>query len=93
MPHAAASRCCRRPYFQQEGDFNTLFTLCKALPGYKDSDAAARREASAKVLTSLVQRDAEARRLLITSGSLKAVLLPNLKVRRLLSIAARASCC
>lgn len=67
-------RCCRRPYFALENNFHTLFTLCKPLPGYKDSDAQSRRETSAKMLTSLIQRDVEARKLLVSSGALKSVL-------------------
>mmetsp|Transcript_26929 Transcript_26929/g.69418 ORF Transcript_26929/g.69418 Transcript_26929/m.69418 type:complete len:871 (-) Transcript_26929:1245-3857(-) len=67
-------RCCRRPYFALENNFHTLFAMCKPMPGYKDSDAQSRRETSAKILTSLIQRDVEARKLLVTSGALKSVL-------------------
>ncbi len=67
-------RCCRRPYLQQEGDFATLFAMCKQLPGYRPQDEQIRRETSAKVLTSLMQRDGEARLALIRSGSLRQVL-------------------
>eukprot|EP00983_Pelagomonas_calceolata_P113246 1159965-Pelagomonas_calceolata.AAC.3 len=74
--HCALSgcRCCRRPYFALENNFHTLFAMCKPMPGYKDSDAQSRRETSAKILTSLIQRDVEARKLLVTSGALKSVL-------------------
>ncbi len=31
-------RWCRRPYLQQEGDFATLFAMCKQMPGYRPLD-------------------------------------------------------
>ena len=67
-------RCCRRPYIHMEPDFNTLFSLCRNIDGYKPADSKYRRETAAKVLTSLCQRDQEARKSLISSGSLKHVL-------------------
>jgi hypothetical protein len=67
-------KCCRRPYLQMEPDFHTLFALCRHIEGYKPLDSQYRRETAAKVLTSLCQRDQEARKSLVTSGSLKHVL-------------------
>ena len=61
-------RSCRRPYIQLEPDYITLFTLCKNLEGYSVVAAKARRETSAKILASLMQRDPEARRSLILTG-------------------------
>lgn len=67
-------RNCRRAYLQQEPEFATLFTLARNLEGYAAAAAAARREAAAKLLTTLVQRDADARRSLIASGALRNVM-------------------
>ncbi|KAG1678758.1 hypothetical protein FOA52_012798 [Chlamydomonas sp. UWO 241] len=67
-------RSCRAPYLAMEPSFTTLFLLCANLPGYEAEHAAARREGCAKILTSLMQRDPEARRSLITTGSLKHVI-------------------
>eukprot|EP00798_Chlamydomonas_sp_ICE-L_P023775 gene23775-9334_t len=67
-------RCCRRPYLSLEPDFHTLFGLLKDLDDYAERDAQTRRETAAKVLASLVQRDADARHSLVSSGSLKSVL-------------------
>ena len=57
-----------------EPDFHTLFALCRNIEGYQPLDSQYRRETAAKVLTSLCQRDQEARKSLVTSGSLKHVL-------------------
>ncbi|MEW5306191.1 MAG: hypothetical protein WDW36_008675 [Sanguina aurantia] len=67
-------RTCRRPYLALEPDFATLFSLCANLDGYGDAAAANRRETSAKMLASVVQRDPAGRRCLVSSGSLKSVL-------------------
>lgn len=75
-------RNCRRAYLQQEPEFGTLFVLARNLDGYEPGHAAARREAAAKLLTTMVQRDADARRSLIASGALRNVIsLLNPKVR------------
>ncbi|GFH14010.1 uncharacterized protein HaLaN_09983 [Haematococcus lacustris] len=55
-------------------DFSTLFMLARSATGYRQEDEIARRETAAKVLTSLIQRDGDARHSLIASGSLRSVL-------------------
>ncbi|GIL66635.1 hypothetical protein Vafri_20126 [Volvox africanus] len=67
-------RNCRKAYVQQEPEFGTLFMLAKNLEGYAPDAAAARRETAAKLLTTMVQRDADARRSLIASGALRSVI-------------------
>ncbi|KXZ56071.1 hypothetical protein GPECTOR_2g953 [Gonium pectorale] len=67
-------RNCRRAYLQQEPEFGTIFALAKNLEGYSPEAAAARREAASKLLTTMVQRDADARRSLIASGALRNVI-------------------
>ncbi len=67
-------RSCRQPYIQLEPNWSTLFAMAGWLPGYNKPWATARREAAAKVLSSAMQRDGEARARLIESGALKAVL-------------------
>jgi hypothetical protein len=57
------------------GLLRPLPQLCDELPGYADQGwAAGRREASAKLLASLVQRDADVRLSLISQGCLKRAL-------------------
>ncbi|GFH26691.1 uncharacterized protein HaLaN_24880, partial [Haematococcus lacustris] len=48
--------------------------LARSATGYRQEDEIARRETAAKVLTSLIQRDGDARHSLIASGSLRSVL-------------------
>ncbi len=69
-------RCCRRPYLQLEPNFATLLGLCGEMcPGeYRPADEQARREASAKMLVSMVQRDSDARLGLVQSGSLRSIM-------------------
>lgn len=75
---------CRRPLVALEPDCNTLFQLSSNLDGYADRAwAAARREAAAKAITSLTQRDHDARMQLIVKGGIPKVLdLLDSKVRQ-----------
>ena len=68
-------RSCRLPYIGLEPSFVTLFKLCRNLEGYSsDKDVGQRRITAAKALTSLMQRDFDARISLVSSGSLKCAL-------------------
>jgi hypothetical protein len=58
-----------------EPGLETLFSLSMPLPGYADKAwAAARREAAAKAITSLVQRDHDARMQLMMTGGIQKLL-------------------
>lgn len=74
---------CRRPLIALEPACDTLFHMSGNLPGYADKAwAASRREAAAKVITSLIQRDHDARmQLIITGGIVKVLTLLESKVR------------
>jgi hypothetical protein len=68
-------RACRKPLLALQPDLALLLQLCDEMPGYEiQAWAAGRREAAAKLLTSLVQRDADVRMSLIRNGCLKRVL-------------------
>jgi hypothetical protein len=68
-------RACRQPLTAAEPSCATLFELSSDLEGYEDrSWAAARREAAAKAITSLMQRDHEARSQLIMMGGINQIL-------------------
>lgn len=68
-------RQCRVPFVKLEPACTTLFTMCKNMEGYSDAKStAARREAAAKAINSLMQRDHDARTQLIETGNMKAVL-------------------
>lgn len=77
-------QACRRPLISMEPGLDTLFSLSMPLPGYADKAwAAARREAAAKAITSLVQRDHDARmQLMMTGGVPKLLALLDSKVGR-----------
>eukprot|EP00878_Enallax_costatus_P009356 GHUV01009778.1.p1 GENE.GHUV01009778.1~~GHUV01009778.1.p1 ORF type:complete len:367 (+),score=140.05 GHUV01009778.1:311-1411(+) len=66
---------CRRPLVALEPGCDTLFQLSSNLDGYADRPwAAARRETAAKAITSLIQRDHDARMQLIVTGGIVKVL-------------------
>eukprot|EP00873_Tetraselmis_striata_P034657 jgi/Tetstr1/454921/TSEL_041784.t1 len=65
---------CREPLIAAEPNFKTLLAMCTVLDSYKDEVTAARRVECARILTSLIQRDADVRRSLVKSGQLKTVL-------------------
>ncbi|WIA12059.1 hypothetical protein OEZ85_012136 [Tetradesmus obliquus] len=68
-------QACRRPLISMEPGLDTLFSLSMPLPGYADKAwAAARREAAAKAITSLVQRDHDARMQLMMTGGVPKLL-------------------
>lgn len=68
-------RACREPLIAAEPSCATLFELCSDLEGYDDrSWAATRREAAAKAITSLVQRDHDARMQLVLMGGIQQIL-------------------
>lgn len=68
-------RACRQPLIAAEPGCGTLFDLSRHLEGYEDRAwAASRREAAAKAITSLVQRDHEARTQLMLMGGISQVL-------------------
>lgn len=68
-------RECRKPLIALEPGCDTLFSLCANLDGYADRVwAAARRETAAKAITSLVQRDHDARTQLMLRGGIHKVL-------------------
>jgi hypothetical protein len=74
-PQTGAHRACRQPLIEAEPSCGTLFEMCSNLPGYEDRAwAAARREAAAKALTSLVQRDHDSRMQLVLMGGLTNIL-------------------
>lgn len=66
---------CRRPLVAMEPGCDVLFRLSSNLEGYADRAwAAARKEAAAKAITSLIQRDHEARAQLIATGGIAKIL-------------------
>jgi hypothetical protein len=68
-------RACRQPLIAAEPSCGTLFELSSDLEGYEDrSWAATRREAAAKAVTSLMQRDHDARSQLIMMGGINQIL-------------------
>lgn len=68
-------RECRRPLLNLDPGSQCLFELCYNLPGYADKAwAATRRETAAKAITSLIQRDHDARSQLILTGGIGRVL-------------------
>eukprot|EP00879_Flechtneria_rotunda_P023560 GHRR01024925.1.p1 GENE.GHRR01024925.1~~GHRR01024925.1.p1 ORF type:complete len:713 (+),score=291.71 GHRR01024925.1:1579-3717(+) len=68
-------RACRKPLIAMEPCYDTLFQLSSNLQGYTDRRwAAARREAAAKTILSMVQRDHEARKQLMLHGGITKVL-------------------
>lgn len=68
-------RACRQPLIAAEPSCATLFELSSNLKGYQDRVwAATRREAAAKALTSLLQRDHDARTQLMMMGGINQVL-------------------
>jgi hypothetical protein len=90
-------RTCRQPLIEAEPSCGTLFELASNLEGYEDRAwAGLRREAAAKAITSLVQRDHEARTQLMMMGGINQVLtLLEAKVGVLLVLmpaAAQQSC-
>lgn len=68
-------RACRDPLMAAEPSCATLFELCSNLEGYEDRAwAATRREAAAKAITSLLQRDHDARKELMMMGGISQIL-------------------
>lgn len=68
-------RACRQPLIESEPSCGTLFELSSNLDGYEDRGwAATRREAAAKAITSLMQRDHEARMQLVMMGGINQIL-------------------
>lgn len=67
-------RQCRKPLIEAEPNAATLFRFCQDLPGYSPEWAAARREAAARIIVSMLQRDHDARRQLVRSGGIASVL-------------------
>lgn len=66
---------CRRPLVAMEPGCDVLFMLSSNLEGYADKAwAAGRREAAAKAITNLIQRDHEARTQLISTGGIARIL-------------------
>lgn len=71
----AIDRSARAHLMEAEPGCTTLFELCSALPGYEDRAwAAARWEAAARALTSIVQRDHAARVQLVLMGGIPRIL-------------------
>lgn len=66
---------CRQPLIDAEPSCAALFELASNLEGYEDRAwAALRREAAAKAITSLIQRDHQARIQLVMMGGINQVL-------------------
>lgn len=84
---------CRQPLIDAEPSCATLFDLASNLEGYEDRAwAALRREAAAKAITSLIQRDHEARIQLMMMGGINQVLtLLEAKVGVLPALSAQSS--
>ena len=68
-------RQCRKPFIRAEPGCGVLLQMCKELEGYRDQVwAASRRAAASRCVTSLMQRDHEARLALVDSGGIAEVL-------------------
>lgn len=68
-------KACRQPLIAAEPACSTLFELSSNLEGCEDHAwVAARREAAAKAITSLLQRDHEARKELMLMGGINSIL-------------------
>jgi hypothetical protein len=68
-------RQCRRPWIQVEPGAALLFDLASDLEGYADAKwVVSRRCAAAKCLTSVMQRDHEARVTLVGAGGILRIL-------------------
>jgi hypothetical protein len=68
-------RACRQPLIAAEPGCATLFELSSNLEGYDDvAWSATRREAAAKAITALLQRDHDARMQLMLMGGLSRIL-------------------
>lgn len=85
-------QACRQPLITMEPAMDTLFAMADNLPGYIDKSwTAARREAASKAITSMVQRDHEARMQLMLNGGIgKLLALLDTKVGRSLKRAGAA---
>ena len=57
---------CRGQYLSAQPNLETILEAAAIMPGYNDSDQAARRVVAAKLLAAITQRDAFVRECLIT---------------------------